>query len=239
MISRARFSFNPRFRFWPARESGPTDCRIVEEEQHRRMALDREQHVGESPEHVRTDRLALERTGRGAQERRLSGPRRRNGSTRTPRAVRRSRSRHRAPPGSATSASVRDRCSCSGCGSGRAGCGARHRGGQQQARFEACAARARALPVLLLPRMPPGGSRSSRARPAASAAISGSISAGIGLEFRLEEPARDRSRASPAHPASRRDRTGCRRLVASSGVAVRHLDPPKPDHESTAHLTLG
>src|SRR4051812_10900300 len=26
MISRARFSFSPRLRFWPARESGPSDC---------------------------------------------------------------------------------------------------------------------------------------------------------------------------------------------------------------------
>ena len=36
---------------------------VVEKEQHRRMLLDRLQHVGETPEHVRPDRLALERTG--------------------------------------------------------------------------------------------------------------------------------------------------------------------------------
>jgi hypothetical protein len=36
---------------------------IVEKEQHRRMLLDRLQHVGKAPKHVRPDRLALERAG--------------------------------------------------------------------------------------------------------------------------------------------------------------------------------
>ncbi len=36
---------------------------VVEKEQHRRMLLDRLQHVAETPEHVRPDRLALERAG--------------------------------------------------------------------------------------------------------------------------------------------------------------------------------
>ena len=34
-------------------------ARIVEIEQHRRMRLDGEQHVGELPQHMRADRLAL------------------------------------------------------------------------------------------------------------------------------------------------------------------------------------
>ena len=38
---------------------GADRARIVEIEQHRRMRLDREQHVGELPEHMRADRLAL------------------------------------------------------------------------------------------------------------------------------------------------------------------------------------
>ena len=38
-------------------------ARVVEEVQHRRMTLGGQQHVGEPPEHVRADRLALERAG--------------------------------------------------------------------------------------------------------------------------------------------------------------------------------
>ncbi|MGY3369295.1 hypothetical protein ACVWZL_006420 [Bradyrhizobium sp. GM2.4] len=73
MISRARFSFSPRLRFWPARESGPSDCLVVEEEQHRRMLLHRFQHVGETSEHMRPDRLALERTGPDPRQLALAG----------------------------------------------------------------------------------------------------------------------------------------------------------------------
>ena len=47
---------------------GTDRLRVVEIEQHRRMALDRKQHVGEAAEHVRPDRLALERTGKAADE---------------------------------------------------------------------------------------------------------------------------------------------------------------------------
>ena len=36
---------------------------VVEKEQHRRMLLDRLQHVAETPEHIGADRLALERAG--------------------------------------------------------------------------------------------------------------------------------------------------------------------------------
>src|SRR5436305_7229716 len=36
---------------------------VIEEEQHRRMLLDSFEHVGKTPEHVRPDRLAFERTG--------------------------------------------------------------------------------------------------------------------------------------------------------------------------------
>ena len=45
---------------------GTDRLRIVEEVEHRRMLLDGAQHVGETAEHMRTDRLALERAGGGA-----------------------------------------------------------------------------------------------------------------------------------------------------------------------------
>ncbi len=73
MISRARFSFRPRLRLFPAREIRPERLLVVEEEQHRRMLLDRLQHVGETPEHMRADRLALERAGPHPRQRALVG----------------------------------------------------------------------------------------------------------------------------------------------------------------------
>jgi len=39
---------------------GPERLLVVEEEQHRRMLLDRLQHVGKAAEHMRSDRFALE-----------------------------------------------------------------------------------------------------------------------------------------------------------------------------------
>ena len=62
---------SPRRPRCPARESGTDRMHVVEEMQHRRMAFDGEQHVGKTPEHVRADRLALERAGGDAADRPL------------------------------------------------------------------------------------------------------------------------------------------------------------------------
>ncbi|MEY9470200.1 hypothetical protein ABH992_002599 [Bradyrhizobium yuanmingense] len=73
MISRARFSFSPRLRFLPGARIRTERLLVVEEEQHRGMLLDRPQHVGEAPEHVRPDRLALERPGPDPRQLALAG----------------------------------------------------------------------------------------------------------------------------------------------------------------------
>ena len=70
-------------------------ARIVEIDQHRRMALDREQHVAEAAEHIARG------SPRARTRRRSAAPapcrrKRRNGSTRTRRGARQSRSRRRA-----------------------------------------------------------------------------------------------------------------------------------------------
>ena len=51
---------------WPAIELGPIDCALSRKFSIAGMLLDRAQHVGEAAEHVRADRLALERAGGGA-----------------------------------------------------------------------------------------------------------------------------------------------------------------------------
>ena len=58
-VSRARFSFNPLSRLMPAIEFRAHGFDVVEIEQHRRMAFDRSQQIGEAAEHMRADRLAL------------------------------------------------------------------------------------------------------------------------------------------------------------------------------------
>ena len=74
---------------------GADRARVVEIDQHRRVAFRRQQHVGEAAEHMRPDRLALVGAGHARHRRR---PRCRNGSTRTRPAARRSRSPHWPPP---------------------------------------------------------------------------------------------------------------------------------------------
>ena len=51
----------PALAVLPGARIRPQRLLVVEEEQHRRMLLDRLQHVGETPEHIRPDRFALER----------------------------------------------------------------------------------------------------------------------------------------------------------------------------------
>ena len=64
-ISRARFSFRPTCGCG-RRRVGADRLLIVEKVQHRGVLLDRAQHVGETAERMRPDRLALERAGDAA-----------------------------------------------------------------------------------------------------------------------------------------------------------------------------